>query len=326
MDIFLSILVTLLGLILIVKGADVFVDAAVWVARTAHVSELVIGATIVSIGTTLPELISGLTSVGMGMNSATSVDFNALAVGDAVGSMLCNIGLIAGLCTLIRPNKNVEKGFALKACYLLASSVLLAVFILTGSHINVIEGSILLVAFVGFLALNLLGAKDKSTIAPALVQSKPEGKWSTHIIQFVIGAVAVAGGAYMMVNGCEKICTGLGIPAQIVGITVVAIGTSLPELVTSLSAIRKGNANLGLGNIIGANTVNATLLLGSISCVSGGLSIDTFTAVAATSAMIAVTMILVVPTMITSKTSRLQGAALLAVYLGLMITNVIYIL
>lgn len=326
MDIFLSILVTLLGLILIVKGADIFVDAAVWVARTAHISELVIGATIVSIGTTLPELISALTSVGIGISSGTPSDFNALAVGDAVGSMLCNIGLIAGLCTLIRPNKCVEKGFALKAGYLLIISILLAVFIITGSHISVIEGVILLIAFIGFLALNLLGSKDKPPVAAITVQTKPEGKWWTQIVQFVIGALAVAGGAYMMVNGCEKICTVLGVPAQIVGISVVAIGTSLPELVTSLNAIRKGNANLGLGNIIGANTVNATLLLGSISCVTGGLGIDTFTAIAATGAMIAVTLILVVPTMITSKTSRLQGAAMMAVYLGLMVTNVIYIL
>lgn len=319
------------GLVLIVKGGDVFVDASIAIARSLKVPEIVIGATIVSIGTTLPEIITSTTSVirGLAQNDASlTAGYNAIAVGNAVGSMMCNTGLILGLVMLIRPPRT-GSGFAVKGIYLLCVSAVLGIFSMTGGVIEPWEGAVLLALFVAFIGLNLYeaGSSAKERINCAAGAAVGRKKISAKTVAFfLLGAAGIALGAILLVDNAQSLCVGMGIPQQIVGITVVAIGTSLPELVTSLTSLRKGTTDIGLGNVIGANVINATLLLGLISCITGeGLPIDDVTKNVAIWVMLAIGVLLVLPTLYTKKTYKLQGAAMLALYLGFIVYNIIII-
>lgn len=333
-----DLLLLAVGFVLIIKGGDMFVDASTWVARALRVPEIIIGATIVSIGTTLPELITSVTSVVKGMASGDAAlveGYNAIAVGNAVGSMMCNAGLILALVMLIKPPATEGRSFAVKGIYLLCISAALGIFAVTGGGIALWEGIVLLSFFVLFIGLNLYeaaaGNKKVKQISVQETQDceavAKDGKTiAKNVLFFILGAAAIALGAMLLVDNAQNICVSVGIPQQIVGVTVVAIGTSLPELVTSLTSLKKGNQNIGLGNIIGANVINATLLLGLVSCITGkGLPIDWITKNVAVWVMLAISVLLIVPSVITKKTSRWQGAAMLALYLGFMVYNVIYI-
>ena len=323
-----DLLLLAVGLALIVKGGDMFVDGSVWAARAFNVPETVIGATVVSVGTTLPEIITSLTSAIKGTaagDSARAEGYNEIAVGNAVGSMLCNVGLIAALVLIIKPPKT-ERGFAGKGIFLLFASAFLAVFAFMGGGIDVWEGAALLALFVIFTGLNLYeagrGRNMLSAVADRVVVTKKSV--AKNLALFAFGAAATALGAILLVDNAQSLCVGMGVPQQIVGITVVAIGTSLPELVTSLTSLKKGRTGIGLGNVIGANVINATLLLGLVACATGrGLPIDGFTARFAVPAMLAVSALLVLPSAIAKKTYRWQGAAIIAVYLAFIVYNII---
>lgn len=332
------------GLALIIKGGDVFVDASVKIARALRVPEIVIGATIVSVGTTLPEIITSTTSVVKGMaesDGMLAAGYDSLAVGNAVGSMMCNAGLILGIVMLIRPPA-AGKGFAVKGAYLLAASAVLAVFALTGSRIAVAEGVVLLALFVAFIGLNVYEAARSGAGFSAVatqedlystanerlcggktLSTKRQRLKPADAFLFIAGAAATALGAVLLVDNAQSVCVGLGIPQQIVGITVVATGTSLPELATALTSLKKGTSDIGLGNVIGANVINATLLLGLISCLSGkGMAIDAITKNVAVWVMLAIEALLVIPSALTKKTYKAQGATMLALYLGFIVYNV----
>ncbi len=320
-----------LGLILIIKGGDVFVESAVGIARSLRVPEIVIGATIVSIGTTLPEIITSVTSVVKGIGAGDALltqGYNSLAVGNAVGSMMCNTGLILGLVMTVRPPR-AGSGFALKGIYLLCVSAALSVFSATNGAIELWEGIVLLGFFVVFVGLNLYeaaGAHSKTIEIPDGCVAARGKAGFRQVAFFLAGAAAIALGAMLLVDNAQSLCVGIGIPQQIVGITVVAIGTSLPELVTSLTSLKKGTADIGLGNIIGANVINATLLLGLISCISGdGLPIDAVTKNVAVWVMLAIAALLVVPAIATKKTYKWQGIVMLMLYLGFIVYNIVII-
>ena len=292
-------LLLIIGLVLIIKGGDMFVDASVAVARALRVPEIVIGATVVSIGTTLPEIITSATSVIKGMaanDAALTAGYNSLAVGNAVGSMMCNAGLILGIVILARPPR-AGKGFAVKGLFLIAVTAVLSVFSFTGGSISLFEGIALLALFIVFTGINIYDMSASSRVE-----------------------------ATVLVDNAQSLCLGAGIPQQLVGITVVAIGTSLPELATALTSLKKGASDIGLGNIIGANVINATLLLGLVACITGSaLPIDNVTKNVAVWVSLAITAILVLPSVFTGKTYRLQGFAMLALYLGFIVYNAVII-
>lgn len=326
-----DLLLLAVGLVLIIKGGDIFVDAGVAVARSLGVPEIIVGATVVSIGTTLPEIITSATSVVKGMttsDAALTAGYNSLAVGNAVGSMMCNAGLILGIVILARPPR-AGKGFLPKGLFLLAVTALLAVFSLSGGAISLAEGIVLLVLFVIFTGLNVYeaAASRSGTLSPALVGSNSgaavkRGVRGKDIAFFVLGAAAIALGATLLIDNAQSLCLEAGIPQQLVGITVVAVGTSLPELATALTSLKKGASDIGLGNIIGANVINATLLLGLITCITGSaLPIDDITKNVAVWVSLAITAALVLPTLFTGKTHRAQGLIMLALYLGFILYN-----
>lgn len=324
-----DILLLAVGLVLIIKGGDIFVDAAVAVARSLGVPEIIVGATVVSIGTTLPEIITSTASVVKGMaagDAALTAGYNSLAVGNAVGSMMCNAGLILGITILARPPR-AGKGFSPKGLFLLATTALLAVFSLSGGAISIAEGIVLLVLFVVFTGLNVYEASRPGTLSPALVgrdsgAAVRRGIKGKDIAFFILGAAAIAFGAILLIDNAQSLCLEAGIPQQLIGITVVAVGTSLPELATALTSLKKGASDIGLGNVIGANVINATLILGLITCITGSaLEIDAITKNVAVWVSLAITAALVLPSLLTGKTYRAQGLIMLALYLGFILYN-----
>ncbi len=333
MEIFLAVLLFVVGLLMVVKGGDWFVDGAIWVAKKTHIPSLIIGATVVSIGTTIPEICVSTISVIKGLsNPSLQASLNEMAVGNAVGSMMCNIALILALVICIRPPFAEKNGFRSKAIYLTGVTVLLVIFTLTGNSINLVEGILLLVLFVGFIALNVFEAVKtlkKGTSADIDEDDEDEKPQKPYImiLKLIVGAAAIGFGANFLVDKGQFLAEKMGIPTQIVAITFVAIGTSLPELVTSITALRKKDANIGIGNIIGANIINSTLLLGLASVIGGhnGLPIDYVTRTVAIFVLLAITLVLVIPPFIKQKTYRWQGIVMLGLYFGFMAYNIAYV-
>ena len=330
MELFLCILFIVGGLILIIKGADWFVDSAVWIATKLKVSPAIIGATIVSIGTTLPEIMVSCISAleGRLSNDVLALQqYSSMAVGNSIGSVLCNMGIILALSFIIRPSKIEDEEYEPKSIMLIGILALLAFFIWNGKEreINTIEALILLALFIAFISMNVIGGiKHK-----AKEESKEEFKYkpSTYIILFLIGAGFIALGANLLVNNAEKLAVDfMKIDPQVVSITILAIGTSLPELITSLTSVKKGSVTLGIGNVIGANIINATLILGAVTFITGStLPIDAITAKLIIWAVIAIAVIAFIPTVFRNKSTRWQGITMLSVYTITIALNIMYI-
>lgn len=344
---FFVILLFILGLVLILKGGDFLVDSAVWIAKVTKIPQMVIGATIVSITTTLPEITVSTMAIIKGIASndpALLTEFAGMAVGNAVGSMLSNVCLSLAIVLIISKVKTEGKAFNIKAIYLTVVTISLYVFSLGDNKINLIEGITLLIAFLGFMTVNILEAIEdrgklkpnvdelnvknqaEAVIAEDIKAAKKENPWLM-IGMFVVGAVCIFFGAKLLVDNGEKIALMLKIPMQVVGVTVIAIGTGLPEMVTSIKSAKSGNGNLGMGNILGANIINSTLLLGLISTLcKQGLPIDAITKNVGLLVLIAITLILVIPCIVKKRTFKWQGISLITIYLIYLTYNVIAVL
>ena len=329
MELFLCILFVVGGLLLIIKGADWFVDSAVWIATKLKVSPVIIGATIVSVGTTLPELMVSCMSALEGRLSGDLValqQYSGMAVGNSIGSVLCNMGIILALAFLIRPSKIEDTSYEPKAIMLLGVLGLFAYFIWNGStrEISTIEAFVLLGLFLFFILWNVLsGIKTKVQSEETTFKHKP----ATYIILFLIGAGLIALGATLLVENAEILAVDyMKINPQVVSITILAIGTSLPELVTSVTAARKGNVILGIGNVLGANIINLTLILSSVTFITGStLPIDAITAKVIIWACVAIGMIAFLPTVLRNKTTRWQGLTMITIYTIAILLNILYI-
>ena len=277
MSIWEAIFWVAVGFLLLVKGADWFVDGAAGVAGKLRIPTLVIGLTIVAFGTSAPELATSIVSA-----SKQSV---GIAIGNILGSNICNILLILGLSAMFAVLPIQKDSLKIDLPVLLGASALLIVFGETGKEINRIEGAvmaILLVLYTTFLIVTALKKRDNTeTIADlenheTLVENTEEAKgfkaWYERMKGFtwfllvitVVGLGVVVGGAMLAVEGAKVIAGELGISENIVGLTVVAIGTSLPELITSVMAAKKGETDIAVGNIVGSNIFNI-LLVGGLS-------------------------------------------------------------
>ena len=379
----LNIFLFVVGLVMLIKGGDWFVDSASGIARKFHLPELLIGATVVSIGTTLPEVMVSAQGAMAGSG--------AMAYGNAIGSIICNTSLIAAITIAIKPGKVERKAMIVPVTFFFAAAAFYCIISYTAGYFYRWVGIILLAAFVVYMLLTVLSMKKKpsaeiealedveahsseeeeeeeakgfsikSFIIEAVVafaggafmiykdgvikwigialmavfavygaiailsavRKKEISAMLRDIMFIVIGAAVIAGGANLLVDSGIYIAGELGVPETVIALTFVALGTSLPELVTAITALAKGHGALSLGNIIGANLFNLVLVSGVATVISpfavpaeqqivgipSSLVIDI-------PVMLGVMALMTVPALIRGKLSRVQGIALLCIYAG----------
>ena len=310
----IAAVIFIIGLTLIIKGGDWFVDSASWFAEATGIPKFVVGATVVSFATTLPEL---LVSVRAAMNGSAQ-----LAIGNAVGSVTANTTLIMGVSLVAIAGVVGRKSFSLKGGLLLASIVGLTVLSL-GNSLPTWSAYILWAIFLTFMISNLIEGKKGAEGDQIDAYEKKE--IPARIFWFVVGTASIVFGAEFLVSSGKTIASSLGISETIIGFTVIALGTSLPELVTTLTAIRKKESSLSVGNIIGANIIDTTLILPLCAVMNGTpLPVERINLVFDFPVCIAACSVAVIPTIIQGRFRRWQGFALLgiyAVYMFLLIAN-----
>lgn len=295
------------GLVLIIKGGDYFVDASAWIAKVSGIPQFIIGATIVSIATTMPELIVSLMAALDG-----KVD---MAIGNAVGSVTANSGIILALSVIIAPFAIRSKDYVLKTFLLILSILSLYIFSLTGK-LTPIGCIILAVIFLIFIYENLKSAKNAKSINGDEVKiSVSKKEIYTNVGKFILGCTGIVIGARLLVDNGTIIAQILHVPDSIISVTMIAIGTSLPELITAITAIRKKQGALSAGNIIGANIIDTTLILPVCSLAAGKpLTISAQSLKFDLPVCLIVNALIFIPTLMKSKFSRFQGVLVMAVY------------
>ena len=293
-----------IGLILTIKGGDWFVDSASWFAEATGIPKFVVGATVVSFATTLPEL---LVSLRAAMNGSAQ-----LAIGNAVGSVTANTTLIMGVSLVAMAGVVSRKEFSLKGGLLLAAIVGLTVLSLSNA-LPVWSAYILWAIFLTFMISNLIEGKKSASLEKSGTYEKKE--IPSKILFFVIGTASIVFGAEFLVSSGKTIASGIGISETIIGFTVIALGTSLPEFVTTLTAIRKKEGSLSVGNIVGANIIDATLILPLCAVINGEpLPVDRVNLVFDFPVCIVACAVAIVPTIIQGRFKKWQGYALLTIY------------
>lgn len=307
MEFVLVLFLFALGVVLIVKGGDFFVDAASWMAEVSGIPKLIVGATIVSVATTLPELLVSILAAVEG-----KVD---MSIGNAVGSVTANLGLIMAIALLFMPGKVKRSDIFLKSALMLCAS---GMIVLSGKagQIGLFHAALLMVIFFLFIIENLHSAKQ------SLQESKDERPEFTrndlkiNLLKFIFGAAGIVLGARLLVDNGSELARLAGVSERIIGVTLVAVGTSLPELVTTITAIVKKQSALSVGNILGANILDLTMIMPLCALISGKpLPIAAASAMLDLPACLLVGAVAVIPTLITSKFQRWQGVLLLIIYI-----------
>ena len=301
-----------IGLILLIKGGDWFVEGSVGLAHRLKVPEILIGATVVSIGTTLPEVMVSATSALSGHGQ--------IAYGNAIGSVICNTSLIAAVTIAVKPSKTDKSALKMPVLFFFGAAILYAGAAYVNRFFSRITGGVLLLGFAAYIILSVQSAK-RATITEGTYEEPKKGSVLSDIIWLIIGAALIAVGADLLVDNGTIIAKGLGVPEAVIGLTFVALGTSLPELVTAITALTKGHGALSLGNVIGANLFNLVLVSGlSITLSPFAIPADNKIAGIASSlvvdlpVMFGVMLILTLPALIKGKLYRTQGVILLLIY------------
>ncbi len=297
-----AVFLFVIGLVLICIGGDRLVDAAVAIAKKLGIPQIVVGATIVSIGTTLPEVLVSTTAAFKG-----SAD---ICAGNAFGSIICNTALIAGLTQTIRPTKKVEAdSFNWRTIFFMATILAMTAYGFVFGRYDRIVGVVLLLCFAlyAFLSVRLSGGGEEEE------QKKEDTNIPMQFLVLVVCAVMLYFGAKLLVDNGILIAEELHVPERVIAVTFIALGTSLPELVTSIMSIVKGYGNVGLGNVIGANILNLLLVIGIPASITGmSLADQTIRMDAPVST--AVMLILTIPLFVKKRAYRWQGILLLCVY------------
>jgi len=264
---FVWILLIILGFVLLIKGADFLVDGASNIAKKFHIPEIIIGLTIVSIGTSMPELFVSITSAIRGSSD--------MAIGNVVGSNIANLLLILGLSSVIRPVKFKRETRLIEMPLCLGISIIFAVLCNIGQGISRIDSSILIVLFALFIMYTIVMAKqgeefDKGDDNSEEDDNKVKTSKSTirDIIFLILGIVLLKFGGDLTVDNAVKVAESFNLSEKIISVTILAIGTSLPELVTSVSAAYKGKSDIAIGNILGSNIFNMLLIIGVSSMIN----------------------------------------------------------
>lgn len=308
--IFVSLIKLIIGFALLVKGADIFVDGASSVAKKMRIPAFVIGLTIVAFGTSAPELAVSITAAMKGSND--------IAIGNVVGSNIFNTLVVLGASAAITPIV-VDKGM-IKKDYPLSifAAVLLGVLAMDTVFFKAetmtlgrVDGIILLIAFAGFMYMTVKAGLENRTEEDEENEAMPIMK---SLIFIVLGLVGIVIGGDVSVEGAKEIARFFGLSEAIIGLTIVALGTSLPELVTSVIAARKGESDIAVGNVIGSNIFNVFLILG-VSATILPMTISS-TYLYDMIMLIAVMVLTYLPIAKTKKVSRGMGITMVLVYVA----------
>lgn len=300
------------GLVCLIKGGDWFVDGAVHIAHRFRLPELLIGATVVSIGTTLPEVMVSATSALGGHGE--------IAYGNAIGSVICNAALIAAITITARPGRTDPKTLRTPVFFFFAAAALYAGVAYTTGYFSRWIGIALLLLFLFYMAVTIRQIKNTAAAASSGGNSA-EGSALRDAGLLAVGAGLIAVGAKLLVDNGILIAQALGVPESVIALTFIALGTSLPELVTAITSLAKGHGSLSLGNIVGANLFNLVLVSG-VSVTLAPFVVPQSASIAGKNAslvldlpvMLLVMLVLTVPALVRGKLSRGQGIALLAIY------------
>ncbi len=304
-ELFMPVVLFSLGLFIIIKGGDAFVDAARWVSEVAGIPKLIVGATIISLATTLPELL---------VSSIATMEGNvSIALGNAIGSVIANIGIGLSLGIIFMPAKIDPKDFNLKAILMMVITAVLFFFGMSG-EINMMHAVVLFSLLAVYIFLNVksvLGLEDdkeKPALSAKIIFQ--------NIMMFVLGAAGIIIGADLLVENGEILARALGVSDAVIGLTIIAIGTSLPEIVTAITAIVKKEGALSVGNIIGANIIDMSMILPVCAFISGGtLKVSASTVYVDIVVAFIFMAITIIPTIITKRFARWQGFAVLISYI-----------
>ena len=262
-----DILLIAVGFALVAKGGDLFVDSSIHIGRALRIPRFVIGGTLVSLATTTPELVVSVTAATLGDSG--------IALGNAVGSCICNIGLIIGVVAIIMPVEVDRPDFIRRAAWMAGGGLLVVAFSWDRS-MERIYGVLLLAGAAAYLAWDLAGIlRSRRQSAADAADPDAAGGLAAAVGWFSVGAVLVIAGSRLLVTSGQGLAAALGVPSAIIGFSVIAIGTSVPELVTGVTAARKGVPDLSLGNIVGANVLNLLLIVG-LSGTIQPLALDPF--------------------------------------------------
>ena len=318
-----SLLLFAVGVLLLIKGGDWFVDSAVGVAKRFRVPEIIIGATVVSIGTTLPEVMVSVTA---------AVNNNAaVAYGNAIGSIICNTALIAALTIAIRPAPVNRKTVVTPVIFFFVSAAIYVIAAYVFGRFDRWLGIVMLLVFAVYMTLTIRnGFKNPVEQTADEDPSDNGGSLLKNLIVLAVSAGLIAVGADMLEGSSVSLATMAGIPTEVVGVTVVALCTSLPELVTAVTALLKGHGALSLGNIIGANIFNLVLVSGAAVTISPfaipegsklfGLNTSQLIEIPL---MILVMALMTLPPLRKGKLGRWQGITLLGIYIAFVILQVL---
>lgn len=326
---FISIVLFIIGLVLLIFCGDWFVDGATGIARKFHIPELIIGATVVSIGTTLPEVMVSADAAIKGQG--------ATAYGNAIGSIICNTALILAITIAVKPSKVDKKSLKTPVIFFFVAALIYVLNAYIFKRFSLASGIVLLSVFVIYMIYTVITTKKRmaqevKTTEPAEENQNEEEKekkekpvWQ-NILLLVVGAIGIAFGANLLVDNGVIIAGAMGVPESVIALTMIALGTSLPELVTAITSLVKGHGSLSLGNIIGANFFNLVLVSGISTTLSpfdlpvektiGGLNASL---VVDLPLMIIVMLIVTIPALIKGKLTRAQGIILLVLYASFLV-------
>ena len=314
------ILLFIVGLVCLIKGGDWFVDGASSMARKFHLPELLIGATVVSIGTTLPEVMVSTMSALSGHGE--------IAYGNAIGSVICNTALIAAITIAVRPGPVNPQTLRIPVAFFYIAAAIYCVAAYAMGKFTRPMGLIMLTVFLAYMIVNVRSMtadaeEAEESEVPAAKVSKEENDVSMGkiLLLLVAGAALIAVGANLLVDNGTLIAQAFGVPESVIALTFVALGTSLPELVTAITSLAKGHGALSLGNVIGANVFNLVLVSGvSVTLApfvvpqSAVFLGHNSSLVLEIPVMLLVMSILTIPSLIRGKLTRRQGILLLAIY------------
>ena len=312
----MSVLLFAVGLVLLIKGGDWFVDGATGIAKRFNLPDIVVGATVVSIGTTLPEVMVSTTGALAGSG--------AMAYGNALGSIICNTALIAAISITCNPGPVNVKSMKTPAIFFFCSA---AIYCFAAYALGTFPrwlGFVMLTVFVVYMVLTVRnGLKNPDASADEEEEGGKERKLWQELLLLVIGAAVIAVGADLLVDHGQIIAIELGVPETVVALLFVALGTSLPELVTTITSLKKGRASLGVGNVIGANVFNLVLVSGvAVSLAPFDVPVENellntglnLSLVFDIPVMLLVMSLMIFPALAKKKLGRWQGILLLAIY------------